>query len=179
MYWSVRQTTILPHNKYNKNCHMLRYLTDLVSVCIIIWFAYPVLRFAETTDPTFLTMLLGMLLAEGVTKMVKIATSSCSYSWLKRPQGARGCDALCACGDVSGAPGFPSGHVTSTAFFFTYLAAINGRPLALVAGGISVTTAVAMSRVIKKCHTPLQVAAGAAWGSIAAIITYSYSKFIV
>jgi membrane-associated phospholipid phosphatase len=151
---------------------MFWYLTDLVSVCIIVWFAYPVLRFAETRDPAFLAMLVGMIFAEAGTKIVKIATATSKDAWLKRPDGARGCDALCAKGDVSGAPGFPSGHVTSTAFFFTYLAAINGSPQLLVAGGIGVTLAVAASRVIKKCHTPFQVAVGAAWGSVAAVITY-------
>jgi membrane-associated phospholipid phosphatase len=151
------------------------YLTDLVSVCIIALFAYPVLRFAETLEPAHLVMLAGMVAAEAATKLIKAATAPCRAAWLKRPRDAKGCDLLCTGCNVAGAPGFPSGHVTSAAFFFTYLICRSSRrngkvPLLLLLGGCGGTLAVAASRVLKRCHTPLQVASGALWGAAAAVL---------
>lgn len=165
---------ILQDILYTMRYHLnIPYLTDLVSVCVIALFAYPVLRYAETANSEHLAMLAGMLSAEVVTKVVKRMTAESPMAWLKRPHGATGCDILCAGADVSGAPGFPSGHVTAVSFFFTYLICNHTRTptlllLLLGCGGI---LAVAASRVIKRCHTPLQVTAGAMWGFVAAVVT--------
>jgi membrane-associated phospholipid phosphatase len=146
----------------------MRPIADIVSVCIVALFAYPVIRFAETTDPAHLIMLVGMLFAEAATKAVKIATQRSTAPWLKRPEGAKGCDAFCADGDSSGAPGFPSGHLTAISFFVTYIAITTNSSYTFRVAGLAAVVAVSYARISKKCHTPTQVAAGALWGAAAA-----------
>lgn len=96
---------------------------------------------------------------------------------MKRPEGACGCDYLSAQGDVSDKPGFPSGHMSSVAFFTVYTsffifkskftAPIKNTLLVLNFGFLLST---GWARWIKKCHSLYQIFAGTLLGSIISFV---------
>ena len=101
-----------------------------------------------------------------LTELVKMATRGAPYTCLKRPTGASACDAWAVGGDVTGAPGFPSGHVAVTAAFWTgawLLAPAVWRPWVAVAG-VAAVAVMGWARTHKRCHTWIQVIAGAMFG---------------
>ena len=110
---------------------------------------------------------LSVWLSVILTEVIKAVTRDMPYTCLKRPSGARGCDALGRGGAVGGAPGFPSGHTTIAAAFWMgawLLAPSEWRPWIFGMGALAVG-AMGWSRVAKECHTWLQVVAGAMFGA--------------
>lgn len=119
----------------------------------------------------------AVLLSSAASEVIKKWTQGLPYICLKRPQGAAGCNAVGNDGDQSGAPGFPSGHVATTAAFWTgawLLTPPSWRPWAAGAG-LAATGLMAWSRLVKRCHTGLQVVAG---GMLGVLIAFSLVKKI-
>jgi membrane-associated phospholipid phosphatase len=108
--------------------------------------------------------------------IIKYVSKKYDYKFLKRPIGAMNCDLFSRNGLVEGKPGFPSGHVTSTVSFFVgiYLLFPEYKNFALI-GGTMYSILMAISRINKKCHTPLQTIAGATLGLVG---TYLLNRFI-
>jgi len=86
----------------------------------------------------------------------------------KRPEGAINCDLDNSGGDQSGEPGFPSGHMTTVAFYFALLY-FYAPGLAL--GGLAVLSIGWMAYARRFCHTIPQRIAGTAFGIGAAYFT--------
>jgi membrane-associated phospholipid phosphatase len=145
---------------------------DYVSMATVSVFVFPIARWAETGDWRFAAMALGAVLADGATKLVKIATRGSTVAAFKRPPGARDCDFFCRNGDCAGRPGFPSGHATLVAFFFVYLYLLSGRMYGVLylCVAIAAIAAVCAARIVKRCHTLLQVVVGTLWGAAAAFL---------
>ena len=61
----------------------------------------------------------GLLLSVVISQMLKLVFYPL-FPEAKRPKGACGCDFLSSKGLVEGNPGFPSGHMTITAYFAIY-----------------------------------------------------------
>lgn len=95
-----------------------------------------------------------------------------------RPEGAKDCDIFNSDGDVSGNPGFPSGHsstATFTVLFFLYNLnkdKINYSSVVL----LIYLFLVLYSRLYKKCHTQEQILAGVLVGSLGFFVMYKLDK---
>jgi hypothetical protein len=151
---------------------------DAVSLSFLGAFVGPVVAWAATRDTWWLWLLGALIGANAVVAGVKTATHGVDVrgSWLVRPAGAHGCDAFCAAGASGGAPGFPSGHMTTVA---TVVAGAwlglreksDGTRLLVVLLGVPWIAAMAWARWAKRCHTVPQILAGVIWGfTVAAAI---------
>lgn len=123
-------------------------------------------------------ILVGALGVSSLIEGFKLMTRSWlhKYTWLRRPDGATNCNCMNDNGDVSGTAGFPSGHVATMAFIVTCLVVLSTRNQSSVVMWSWVTyaivtvTIVALARLKKKCHTPLQVVVGAIIGMLCGLI---------
>lgn len=117
-----------------------------------------------------------------LVELCKRATISLleKYPWLKRPEGATNCGCLNGGGDVSGAPGFPSGHMAATSFILIVMLFFmmkHGMSSWIVGVWVVLQMLlVATSRIKKKCHTLLQVIAGSVLGTVCSCIYLSLSS---
>lgn len=86
--------------------------------------------------------------------------------WFARPAGARDCDLLCMAGPAGGAPGFPSGHMTTVTFWVvaTWLQSKDRRVLWW---GVPWIAAMAWARAAKSCHNWQQILGGIVVGGLA------------
>lgn len=157
---------------------------DLVSVSLVGLFGYPILKFVITADLHYLVFLAGLAISTLTTTLLKYLAllavkDPSTHSFLFRPKGAFDCDLFCRDGDRSSKPGMPSGHMSTTMFFtsFVYYNVFQGKPWTLskriyVIWACTYVPLMAMARFFKKCHTPLQIALGMALGlTISIIIT--------
>lgn len=148
-------------------------LSDLVSYTGIFYWILPFLFSLDGGQRTS-SFLWGssVLLASLLSELVKFWTRTLPYTCLKRPAGAKNCDALGQDGDQEGQPGFPSGHVATTAAFWTgaWILAPAPYKIWITVVGIGSVGAMAWARIQKHCHTGIQVAAGAVIGSLLASI---------
>lgn len=102
---------------------------------------------------------------------------SIDWKYNKRPEGAFDCDALNSGGEAVGKPGFPSGHTAlavmlATIFLIEYYRQSKQsqpKPQALIIA-IMFAILVPVSRVQMKCHTIIQVMAGALLGIVLGLI---------
>lgn len=138
---------------------------DVVSASVVGAYLFFVVRWAEGGDARFLVGALGAALTNAAIEVIKKALPDSPA--FRRPAGAIDCGALCGGGRADGAPGFPSGHAALAAFFFAYMYLLSPTPT-LLALGVAGVAAVCAARVAKRCHTPAQVCAGAAFGAVAA-----------
>lgn len=149
---------------------------DAVSLSFLSGFAGPVVAWAATGDPWWLWLLAGLFGANATVAAAKEATrwAGVRSGLLVRPVEARGCDAFCVAGASGGAPGFPSGHMTTVAMVVAgaWLGLkSDGLRLLVVLLGVPWIAAMAWARWAKRCHTVLQIMAGALWGfTVAAAI---------
>lgn len=157
---------------------------NLVSVSLVGLFGYPILQFVITADLHYLVFLVGLAISTLTTTLLKYLAllavkDPSTHSFLFRPKGAFDCDLFCRDGDRSSKPGMPSGHMSTTMFFtsFVYYNVFQGKPWTLskriyVIWACAYVPLMAMARFFKKCHTPLQIALGMALGlTISIIIT--------
>jgi membrane-associated phospholipid phosphatase len=87
--------------------------------------------------------------------------------WLRRPEGAQNCDCFRRSGDVSGQPGFPSGHAALIVFLVcSLLMTYKVQSVGIYVLSFLVIFLVCLSRIAIKCHTPLQVVAGVILGGL-------------
>jgi membrane-associated phospholipid phosphatase len=151
---------------------------DVVSLSFLGSFVGPAVAWVATRDTWWLWLLAGLFGANATVAAAKDATrwAGVRSGWLVRPAGARGCDAFCVAGASGGAPGFPSGHMTTVA---TVVAGAwlglreksDGTRLLVVLLGVPWIAAMAWARWAKKCHSVLQILAGVLWGfTVAAAI---------
>lgn len=86
------------------------------------------------------------------------------YIHTRRPKGASRCDYLSRNTEYSDeSPGFPSGHMTTTALFSTYQMMNHPTLNYIIIHGLLVIV-MGMARYYKKCHTLLQIGTGTLLG---------------
>lgn len=144
---------------------------DYVSLSIVGLIAFPVLRFATTLQPKYAIMLLGIILSDYGTKLVKDLTKDMEPEVLKRPRGASDCDFFCRNGDCEYNPGMPSGHMATTTFALTFMyLAEDGIKNRAAFAAFAVVTFVLMgfARYMKRCHNVPQILLGGLWGALCA-----------
>ncbi len=155
---------------------------NLVSVSLVGLFGYPILQFIITANLHYLLFLCGLVASTLITTLLKYAAriavkDPSKHSYLFRPSGAFDCDLFCRDGDQSSKPGMPSGHMSTVAFFTTYvyLNTFRGHPWTLnkwiyVSWACTYVPLMAMARYFKKCHTPLQILVGMLMGLAVSIV---------
>ena len=150
---------------------MMRALWDYVSLGVVGLIAYPVVRLATTTRAVYAVMIVGALLADFATKVVKDLTRDSDVDAFKRPRGATDCDFFCRNGDCEGNPGMPSGHMATTAFVLTFIYLVEdlGNRGAYLAFAAVFLVLMGLARHGKRCHTVLQIILGTAWGGACAV----------
>ena len=152
-------------------------LADSISLSVFVPYGIAAIFFPAR----FASYLIGgaLLLTLGVSGIKQLAFYVAADSTaFRRPAGARDCDLFCVAGPAASAPGFPSGHVATIAFFVTAVWLWQGRPLTLVAvlGGLWIL-AMGWARWAKSCHTLLQIVSGAVVGvGCGAILFLAYRQ---
>ena len=130
-------------------------LAGLLFVPLIIAF------YLKRTGPALIT--LEMLFVTFTVELLKPLFDS------PRPPEARACDMFCTGPAVGGKPGFPSGHMATTAVFATSIALLFPTP-PVITGAVALVTAMGWSRYVKKCHTLTQILGGTLYGFTIAIL---------
>ena len=149
---------------------------DIVSISLVALFLYPYLRYVESTDPRWIWMGVGLTLADLMTKIFKQFTFPLGGQFL-RPSNGTNCDIFCRAGPAGLRPGFPSGHMTVTTFFFVYMW-LKYKSTYIAVFGLFMILLMAMARLQKQCHNELQVLGGALWGAIAAVAWFNLENLI-
>ncbi len=115
-------------------------------------------------DTAYIGLILAVLAAGVAVEWIKRAVVwAGAGSWSRRPAGARDCDLWCVGGAVGGAPGFPSGHMTTATLLVSALWFHLRSPIVLWIG-VPWAGAMAWSRWIKRCHSVVQIVGGAVLG---------------
>jgi hypothetical protein len=140
---------------------------EIISQSLSIVVTLPFIMWITTKDIKWFYVILLSYIPLQIHSITKLYSRNLSYEFLKRPPGAANCDMFSRNGNQEGKPGFPSGHMTSTVAFITsvYLLFPEYRYLC-INFGIIFSGLMALSRVNKKCHTPLQTYAGTVLGMI-------------
>lgn len=151
-------------------------LADFVSVLPISFYFDAFYKFISMPSYESLKYLVGIFGATISSDIIKrIPYPESLYRITRRPKGASNTDYLSKNGEASkDAPGFPSGHMTTTAFYSVYNAIENknNKVLLLFFGGLVVS--MAWARYYKKCHNITQIVGGTLLGSGAAYLTKFY-----
>jgi membrane-associated phospholipid phosphatase len=141
-----------------------------ISVFIFTYLPIVLAAFAKTSieQQTHLTTLLGaiatIIISEGLKKTIFFPGVG-GESPFARPAEARDCNAFCTDGPQGGAPGFPSTHSATTTFLALSYYSIYKSKLPFISTIIPIGWGfILYSRIALKCHTWLQIGAGALLG---------------
>lgn len=158
-----------------KNFKLLNF-ADFISVLPISFYFDAFYRFLSVPSYNSLKYLTGIFAATISSDLIKrLPYHESIYKLSRRPNGASNWDYLSRNGEGDkDAPGFPSGHMTTTAFFAVYnsLENSNNTVLMVFYGGLLVS--MAWARYYKKCHNITQIIGGTLLGSVGAYITKFY-----
>ncbi len=149
-------------------------LADTISLTVLGALGGPVIAAAVTGETAWLWLFAGLLGANATVAGLKRLLGGGAWPF-GRPDGARGCGALCDGGGVAGAPGFPSGHTATVAMLVTVAALWYQDEWMVAAFGLVWLAAVAWSRWAKRCHSGIQIMAGALFG---ALCGFAFAHFV-
>ena len=158
-------------------------IADIISVIplsIYLTLIYIILiRSCENNRNLYIRILIGLLIATLLSDIIKrIKYPSFMYKITRRPKGAFNTDYLSRNGSVrANAPGFPSGHMSSTTYFvvmsmLTFAKGFRGNVV-----GTLLVVLMGWARLYKKCHNLFQVIGGIILGLSTA--TLQYKLFMV
>jgi membrane-associated phospholipid phosphatase len=162
----------------------LNNLADLISVAPISFFMGTAYTSIVNVDIDSFKFLMGLLTATLSSDVLKrIPYPDALYQITRRPEGASNCDYLSKNGPASkNAPGFPSGHMTTTGFFATYIilktelsfTELTTKQKPLIFVSVSLILAMSWARYYKKCHNLTQIIGGIVWGSLVGYLWHTY-----
>jgi membrane-associated phospholipid phosphatase len=144
------------------------FLANAISMLVIVYTGVPFLLAAVSpSQQNFMwgaSVLVGPMVAEAIKQLTRVLGMQ---DWCKRPPGAANCDTWNRNGSQAGAPGFPSGHMTTTAGFWfgAFLLCPAEYRIYVIAIGTFAILLMAWARMQKRCHTLLQVVAGTLLGA--------------
>lgn len=167
-------------------------LADLISVIPLSYFFsifYNLVIDFEVKDIIFLS---GLVFTTVSTELIKkLPYPKYLNSFIMRPKGARDCDYFSKNGLVpENTPGFPSGHMSSTVFFSTYIVLNfmkkNNLSLKkilvykprLILINIILIIMMAWARYYKKCHNITQIIGGTIYGLGLGFLFFNINNFI-
>lgn len=172
------------------NSKNLDYFSKLLSILPFYYFIYLgfsnffTLTFGKNKDFKIIFLYtLGIITSTLLTEIVKKFVNPNKYfkKYWYRPKGAKGCDYLSVSGYTPEyTPGFPSGHMATTAFFVFYnliqtynlTNKDNITKIFYNTSNISLLALMGWARMYKRCHSLVQVIAGTVVGGITASIFY-------
>ena len=107
-------------------------LADYISVLPISFYVGALYELVKSPNNETLKYFLGITASTIASDVIKrLPYPESLYKMSRRPDGAENCDYLSKMGPVKkDAPGFPSGHMTTTAFFAVYKVMENIREIA-------------------------------------------------
>ena len=144
---------------------------DIISLFVISIILYPFTNHNDTI------LQIGSILAIFLHFVIKMATGGLYPNIFKRPDGACDCGIFNDGGLVETQSGFPSGHVTSTSYLFTYLLLkkkhYDNFDIILY---VFPSFAMGVSRYMRGCHNIIQIITGYVLGSCIAYFTIQYEN---
>lgn len=144
-------------------------MENAVSLTLVPALAMPVVLYGWSSDVFYIQLLVWLVACSVTVDGIKrLFGNEGVYG---RPAGAVACDILCAGGPVGGAPGFPSGHMATSAALVTALWVHTQSPLVLGVG-IPWIGAMAWSRWAKHCHNWAQIVAGTVFGCVFGVVIH-------
>ena len=143
-------------------------ISELISSIAILYAIIPCIYVIIARTTASVVWAAVVLLTPYAVKLIKSWTIQYPYSEFKRPEGARNCNMWMNNGDQSGAAGFPSGHVATTAAFWAGAWVLAGpdHSTRVLIVGIMATAGMAWARMQMRCHTELQTVVGALLGTL-------------
>ena len=170
----------------------LLYVADIISVMPIFYSVYFILRSLESKQYIDnLVPLIGMNLATSSCEIIKLITKQFNLppilkKIIMRPPGAKNTDYLSRNGPKPpNTPGFPSGHMTSTSFFSTYiilekyynkkynnLSEFFKNEILLIIFHFIIVGLMSFSRYYKGVHNFTQIIVGSLLGNLLAYLTF-------
>lgn len=156
---------------------------DVMSLTLSALVASPGFGFVFSLDILYLYQIVGIIFCHFFIKLTRMMPKN---SITLRPPNARDCNIFNKGGDASSRIGMPSGHVLLTTFILLSLGFIynyRGRKEknniiyfnSYVAFAAIFILLMAISRIMRNCHTVLQVVVGFVLG---ALIYYVWAKLI-
>ena len=151
-------------------------LADYISVLPVAFYAGAFYELVKAPNSETLKYFLGITASTIASDIIKrLPYPESLYKLSRRPEGAENCDYLSKMGPAKKeAPGFPSGHMTTTAFFAAYKAMDNMENAPLLALLTAIVISMSWSRYYKKCHTVLQIIGGITLGGGSAFLIKNY-----
>jgi len=155
---------------------------DLVSLCILVILALPVLLIVFDGDPTrrlqYLVVLIGILVCEIIIKITRIVLPK--QGVFLRPSNAVNCSLYNRGGNYAGRVGMPSGHVALTTFvlcsiLYIYKSNANHSPIVYVLVVLMIGL-MCMSRYYRHCHNIPQIVMGFVLGILLTWIFVQFDK---
>ena len=139
------------------------FVANAITIVLVPLFFVPIILafYLKRAGPAFITF--EMFFVTFTVELLKPLFDS------PRPMDASGCDMFCTGPPVGGRPGFPSGHMATTAVFATSIALLFPTPI-VITGAVALVTAMGWSRYVKKCHTLTQILGGTLYGFTIAIL---------
>jgi membrane-associated phospholipid phosphatase len=145
------------------------WMANAISMSSVAGVLVPFGVWTWTADLRYAGLAVAVILASATVEWIKrVVVAAGAGPWSRRPAGARDCDMWCAGGPVGGAPGFPSGHMSTTTLLVTGMWFLTKAPAVLWIG-VPWIGAMAWARWVKRCHSVVQIVGGALVGVGAAI----------
>jgi membrane-associated phospholipid phosphatase len=151
-------------------------LADYISVLPISFYVGALYELVKSPNSETLKYFLGITASTIASDVIKrLPYPESLYKMSRRPDGAENCDYLSKMGPAKkDAPGFPSGHMTTTTFFAVYKVMENMENTPLVALLTAVVISMSWSRYYKKCHSVIQIVGGIILGGGSAFLIKKY-----
>ena len=150
-------------------------LADVVSISVIPYTILPFLLFLWSKDMKYRGWGVGSVVSSWLTFAIKEGgrrLGCLDHVWCRRPSGAMNCNTWMNDGNQGGAPGFPSGHMATTAAFWMGLWLLmspgSTRMVVGILGIVAVIT-MAWARIQKRCHSWIQVSGGGMLGVLVSV----------
>lgn len=154
------------------------FVANTISLLFVLYTGIPLLIASTWPGQSNFLWVASVLVAPFSAEAIKKFTRW--MGWIDcctRPTGAKDCDIWNRNGDQSGNPGFPSGHLATTAAFWTgaYLVSEEKyKPWVLIVGIVGIMGMI-WARMQKRCHTFVQTIAGTLLG---AGIAYGFLRLL-
>lgn len=135
------------------------HIYDFISLFPLVLYVYTIIEFYKNNN---IYLLSGCILSYIIHRVIKNATHGYYPEYFKRPDNATDTNIFNTGGFSGNNPGFPSGHVLTTAFVLYYLIFIENQSL-LTLDSINkqiIIIIIAYARVKKSAHKIIQVIAG-------------------
>jgi membrane-associated phospholipid phosphatase len=148
---------------------------DMISLLVYALGSYPFIRLFDTLDIVYLYVIVGYVMCLVFIKLTRMIPVSYCHKIMLRPPNASNCSIFNQGGACGGRIGMPSGHVLLATYVVSILLFLDKtHNIYKQFIGASVIAMIALSRIMKGCHTILQTIVGGLLG-----FGFAYATFLV